>query len=52
MKECKIEIEEILQRVIKIKAESKEEAMRIAKEKYRNNEIILGAEDFISVDFK
>lgn len=52
MKEYKIEIKETLQRTIKINAKSKEEAIRKAKEKYRNSEIILGAEDFKNVDFK
>ena len=47
-----IEIEEILQRVIKIEAESKEEALIIAKEKYRNEEIILDYNDFKNVSFK
>lgn len=52
MKEYKIEIKETLQRVIKINAKSKAEAMIKAKEKYRNSEIILCAKDFINVDFK
>ena len=47
-----IEIEEILQRVIKIEAESKEEALIIANEKYRNEEIILDYNDFKNVSFK
>lgn len=52
MKEYEIEIEEVLQRVIKVKAENEEEAMRIVKEKYRNEKIVLGPEDFVSVGFK
>ena len=33
MKQFEIEIEEILQRVIKVEADSKEEAIRIVKDK-------------------
>lgn len=29
-----------------------EEAMRIVKEKYRDEEIVLGSEDFVSICFK
>lgn len=47
-----IEIEEVLQRVIKIEAKSKEEALIIAKEKYRNEDIILDYNDFKNASFK
>lgn len=47
-----IEIEETLQRVVSIEAESKEEAIKIAKEQYRNEEIVLDYNDFQNVDFK
>ena len=36
-----IEIEETLQKVVKIKANSLDEAIDIAKERYRNEEYIL-----------
>ena len=45
MKEYTVEITEVLQRQIKIKAESYEDAIYEAEEKYRNCEIILDAED-------
>ena len=47
MKEYTIEITEILQRQIKIKAENYTEAIDKAEEMYRNEEIILDAEDLV-----
>lgn len=52
MKEYGVEIEEVLQKVIKVKEVNEEEAMRIVKEKYRNEEIVLDSEDFVSICFK
>lgn len=52
MKQFEIEIEEILQRDIKVEADSKEEAIRIVKEKYRNEEIVLDESDFKEVSFR
>lgn len=47
----KIEIEELLQRVVEIEAENVNEAIRIAKEKYRKEEYILDENDFKGVKF-
>lgn len=47
-----IEIEEALERVIKIVANSKEEAIKLAKEKYQNEEIVLDYNDFVDVNIK
>lgn len=52
MKQFEIEIEEILQRAIKVEADSEEEAIRIVKEKYRNEEIVLDELDFKEVNIK
>lgn len=52
MKEYKIEIKELLKRIVTIEAESEEEALKMAKEKYRNEEIILDYTDFKDVDLK
>ena len=52
MQEYEIKIEEILQRTVKVKAENRDEAVRKVIKMYRNEEIILGAEDFIDVNFK
>ncbi len=47
----KIEIEELLQRVVEIEAENVNEAIRIAKEKYRKEEYVLDENDFKRVKF-
>lgn len=52
MKQYKVEIEEVLQRRITIDAENREEAIRIAKGKYRNEEIIIDYNDFKDVNFR
>jgi len=52
MKKFSIEIEELLQRVIELEAETKESALMIANEMYRNEEIILDSEDLKSITIK
>ena len=47
----KIEIEELLQRVVEIEAENVNEAIRIAKEKYRKEEYVLDENDLKGVKF-
>ena len=47
----KIEIEELLQRVVEIESENVNEAIRIAKEKYRKEEYVLDENDFKRVKF-
>ena len=47
-KEYEIEIEETLQKVVKIKANSLNEAINIAKEKYSNEEYILDYQDYLA----
>lgn len=46
MSKFKVEIEEILQRVEEVEADSLEEALEIIDEKYTNQEIVLDSEDF------
>ncbi len=46
MKKFEIEIEEILQRVEEVEAETLEEALNIVDEKYDNQDIVLDYEDF------
>lgn len=43
----KVNIEEVLSRVVEIEAGTEEEALEIALDKYRNEEIILSDEDYI-----
>ena len=47
-----IKIEELLQRVVSIEAENKEETLRLVKEKYKDEEIVLDYKDFIDVNFR
>ena len=52
MRTYKVEIEEILQNVYDIEANSLEEAINIAEERYRNEEYILEAEDLKKPNFR
>ena len=47
----KIKITEILEKSIPINANSFVEALDIVKEKYKNEEIILSADDYVSTKF-
>ena len=47
----KIKITEVLEKTISINANSFVEAMDIVKEKYKNEEIILSANDYASTKF-
>lgn len=51
MKEYKIQIEEMLSKIVSVEADSEEEAYSIAKEKYRKAEdgYVLTAYDFAGV---
>ena len=51
-KEYEIEIEETLQKVVKIKANSLNEAINIAKEKYSNEEYILDYQDYKGTELR
>jgi len=52
MNEFKIEINENLSKIIKIQANSEEEAIEIAKSMYKNEKIILDSKDFIDKEIK
>lgn len=47
-----IEIEEILQKVVKIDADSLEDAMDIAREKYSKEEYVLDYQDYKDTEFR
>ncbi len=51
MKEYEVEIEEVMQRRVKINAENEEEAIKLIKEKYNKEEIVLDYNDFKDVSF-
>ena len=48
----KIEIKEILQKVVEVKANSLDEAFDIVQNKYANQEYILDYEDYKGVEFR
>lgn len=50
IKEYGIEVEETLQRIVKVKATSEEEAISIVEKQYMREEIVLNEEDFIGYD--
>ena len=52
MKTYEIEIEEVMQRRVKIDAANEEEAIKQVKEKYKNEEIVLDYNDFKEVSLK
>lgn len=51
-KEYDVTIREILQRTVRQKAASAEEAQEIVEAKYRAEEIVLAAEDFLAHEFQ
>ncbi len=51
-KEYQIEVEETLQRVINIRANSVEDAIKIAEKRYKNEEIVLDYNDLKDTKFK
>ena len=48
----KVEITEILSRIVEIETEDEDDAINIAGVQYANEEIVLGAEDFMDVKFE
>lgn len=49
--EYKVEIKETLSRIINVEAENESEAIIKIKERYRNENIILGNTDYVGTDF-
>lgn len=48
----KVEITETLQRVVEVEAEDAESAIAIARQHYRNEEIVLDEGDYKGVDYE
>lgn len=51
MKKYRIEVTEVLSRVVEIVADNNEEAMRTAKAMYLNCDIVLDASDYVVTEF-
>lgn len=47
----KVNVEELLSRIIEVEAENEEEAEKKVREMYMNEDIVLGASDFQSVEY-
>lgn len=47
----KVNVEELLSRIIEVEADSDEEAEEKVREMYRNEEIVFDASDFQSVEY-
>ena len=47
----KVNVEELLSRIVEVEAENDEEAEEKVREMYRNEEIVLDAEDLQSVEY-
>jgi hypothetical protein len=52
MKSYNIEVTETLSRVIEVEAESVDNALSKVNEMYKNEKIVLSAEDFVDVEIK
>ena len=52
MKVFKVEIEEVLQHVYEIEAETLDKAIAIAEDRYHRQEYVLDAEDYKGVEFR
>ena len=46
----KVEIEEILNRIVEVEAENEDEAYMKVKDMYKKCEVVLTAEDFVDVE--
>lgn len=47
----KVNVEELLSRVVEVDADNEEEAENLVEEMYKNQEIILDADDLVSTEF-
>jgi len=48
----KIEIQEFLSRIIEVEAETKDEAISKVRELYRNEEIVLDSDDYVTTEIE
>lgn len=52
METFKIEIQEFLSRIIEVEAETKDEAISKVRQLYRNDEIVLDSDDYVSTEIE
>lgn len=52
MKEFEVTITETLQETVNIEADTKEEALRIAEENWKNGDYVLGSSHFVEVKYQ
>lgn len=52
MEKFKVEIQEFLSRIIEVEAETKDEAISKVCELYRNEEIVLDSDDYVSTEIE
>lgn len=52
METFKIEIQEFLSRIIEVEAESSDEAISKVREMYRNEEIVLDSNDYVTTEIE
>jgi len=52
MEKFKVEIQEFLSRIIEVEAETKDEAISKVRELYRNEEIVLDSNDYVSTEIE
>ena len=50
MTKYRIEVKEVLSRIVEAEADNEEEAVEMVKEKYRNCNIVLDASDYIETE--
>ena len=51
MKEFEVTVTETLQRTVKVEADSKDDALQMVKDMYRDSEIVLDSDDFADVEY-
>lgn len=52
METFRIEIQEFLSRTIEVEAETKDEAVSKVRQLYRNEEIVLDSDDYVSTEIE
>ena len=50
MKKYRIEVTEVLNRIVETEAESEDDAVEMVRQMYRNCEIVLDASDYIEIE--